>query len=783
MATDWNEKLAFLLHCLPDQALGHLARVSSLHALLASLRRSSGAEPPVPPRLKQALDWIDSAADRPPIPAGDRAPTVQFASAPEWTHPISSYRAPLPAAAAETLPEPIARRIDEQLSRHAKDPRRQFLWLWRFLPEALATLDPAVGGAWMRMPADARTPDHSVWHRMSMASALATAAPDPTFLVIDVAGSEPMMGPSCTARDVRVAASLRAWLGWSAARELLQELGPDVVLHPSLRTQPLFDQWLSTLELQPRAEAPTPGFSDPVTFPSRLLALVPSAMANELGTRCVRAAQGAWHDVASLVRDKLSRAAGVSDAVWTGIWDRQIDSVYAAGWTAVSLEEDSTGAGALLASRDITALEKALKLRCDASGLDRSSKGLFFGIWQDAARAAASCRAYSRRCPAAEQAPRCTVCACREALHAADGDKANATHLFGLLAKSDESWSGLLGDGEALCAVCAVHRVAPALALQSAPQWPQESKLAQGPYAVVMLNGDNMASLLRGGLDAKETATLRSVMHSEMPAQLTSMRSRWRDLFDGAVLGGPLRDAAVAEALGEYAFRSVPSIVADAGGELVSAAGDEVIAIVPAAHAVQLARRLRERYRAPVVDTMMPQSAGAFAVLHPGPAATTSAIVALAQAADPVGTVVQRCCVLMQSVAKEAIGRDAIVVSVRPGEREALFACRWDELADSFESAVQVLCAASDRRALLAALVVLEPAITDLELDKTRNEPRAALIRLALRQAGLGEAELDRASRAILTLMERNAAPVADGDRGRALDGLQIARTLAEGVQ
>jgi hypothetical protein len=784
MAMDWNDKLAFLLHGFPDQVLGASHLAPSLNAMLqggsAIAAPDQAAPPPAP--LAVALGWLATAADRAPVPAGDRAPHVDFAHSPEWTHPISLFRAKLDPISADRCDDVIRRVIDEVLSRYPGDPRRQYLWFWRHLPSALASADKALGAVWMRMPAEATSPDHSIWHRMSLAACLASSVPDPAFLVIALEPSHELLGHRCTAADLRAALAIRSWTSWSAACALVAELGPDAILYPDLRLQPLFDRWLRSEGVEQATDVTALSNTCDSTFPDKVLALVPASRAEELGNRAAAAARDAWNRLGSCVRDQLSTQLGISDAVWGSIWDRHLQLPFDLGWTSVPLEDDSTGAGALLASRDIAAFDKALKQRREATGVERGGKGLFFGIWQDAARAAADCRRHSLSLPLSEPGPRCSICARREALHA---DGVLADGVAKLAADKAPAFSAQLGQGDGVCGVCAVQRLGPTLAAGGGPQWRQGSSISDSkPYSVVMLNGDNVAGIFRGGLENKESATLRSVLHSEMAQQLTSLRLRWKDVLDTPVLSGPSRTACISEALGEYALRSVPEIVTQGGGELLWAAGDEVVAITTSQLGIEVAHRLRDRYREPHVPAALCGGKGTYSALHLGPVATTSGVVALAQAGEPIAHVVQSCRELLDTLGKDTLGRDSLVVFSRGGSgRDLVFGCRWGELGDSFEVAAKTLSAVADRAALLGKLRELAVAITAPELDKTRTESRAALVRLALVSSAVEPQELDRASRAFLTLMDRNGAPAQDGDGSRALDGIQLARLLVEGLR
>lgn len=143
-------------------------------------------------------------------------------------------------------------------------------------------------------------------------------------------------------------------------------------------------------------------------------------------------------------------------------------------------------------------------------------------------------------------------------------------------------------------------------------------------------------------------------------------------VMDGDHMGTLLREqdpAVVSEALTEFTA-GVPDLVAADGGFTVYAGGDDVVAFLPLPSALDAAAHLRGRYRKAFADR--------------GMAATVSAAVIYAHLALPLTSVLAGGHALLDAVAKEDLGRDAVACEVwRPGGSGPRWALPWDRALDS----------------------------------------------------------------------------------------------------
>jgi len=306
-------------------------------------------------RIVQRADWWASAADRPQWPMEEIVverdgqqrtlavaswARVNFASRPVLIHPLTGTELPLPGGLTETDYREVKRRSFEHfaslLQRVGSDAtatpdgwRRILATLWRFGPELRETDDHhRLGALWQHLPADTRTPDHSIWEHLDLVSAFAgafSADPDGQAALLSLSIG-PVQGFIAQARkidDLWAGSHLLSRLAWETMRPICEELGPDAVVFPRLRGIPQVDLWLrDALGVPPdlfddcdwqqhRTDA-NPLFA--AALPNRFVAIVPASRGEELARRAAAAAREWMQALGCQVVDTLLRTAGLDTA-------------------------------------------------------------------------------------------------------------------------------------------------------------------------------------------------------------------------------------------------------------------------------------------------------------------------------------------------------------------------------------------------------------------------------------------------------------------------------------
>ena len=347
----WQTKLAARLHDPAEKALvllrdpaGHengtsraLTRLLGLHeigtdpvdadndeALVRTLFKKG--IPAAMYRHVQRADWWAAAADRPQWPMEEIpnpsktggvktlavAPwaQVRWTNKPMLIHPLTGETHDLGkhGGLSDTDFHDIKQRsfehhaalitaLDDQNPGQPQDWKKTLLTLWRFAPELSEDADNgALGELWKLLPADTRTPDHSIWDHLDLTSAFAGAfAADPegqaALLTLSIGPVQPFIAAARKMEDLWAGSHLLARLSWEAMRVVCEQLGPDAILFPRLRGVPQVDLWLrDTCQLPPElfdgcewmqgSTDSNPLFA--AALPNRFVAVVPASQAKAL---------------------------------------------------------------------------------------------------------------------------------------------------------------------------------------------------------------------------------------------------------------------------------------------------------------------------------------------------------------------------------------------------------------------------------------------------------------------------------------------------------------------
>ena len=134
--------------------------------------------------------------------------------------------------------------------------------------------------------------------------------------------------------------------------------------------------------------------------------------------------------------------------------------------------------------------------------------------------------------------------------------------------------------------------------------------------AVIRMDGDNMGQLLLGDPD-RIGATWQDVLHPKAvdiikgggrPPHKGAVAAGWPKLLSDSRLMGPSLHAFISRALAVFSHRIVPWVVEmEFPGRLIYSGGDDILAMVPAASALDMAARLQQLFCAPFILDTMPE--------------------------------------------------------------------------------------------------------------------------------------------------------------------------------
>ncbi len=496
-------KLAAWLHDPPEKAL-ILFRTRRGHegGTVKTLLEEALGSAEVPDVVRTA-DRIAAAADRPdrPRPPGTHPSLwerIYFPKEPVLIHPLSGEQyklSPLTELHPEALEAFATQRLRELVRGAAEAPERAFLRLWRLAPEVPDA--PDIQFFWRLLPADTRVPDHSIWEHLSLASAIAGALAHEEklgLLGVAIGPVQPFLQQGRSTHDLWAGSHLLSAFTWEAMRPVVEELGPDAIILPSLRGNPFCDAWLVQRGIVELAELRTyePGWqrtSDAhplcaASLPNRFLAVVPLSRAGSLAEASVRSvreaaldwAKKAWEKIRELAQFAIAHAdfaasqqipaqlQGFPEVHWawaewpTAIGEAQVAKTKSALATFEAEQSFFDSQAWRLLSKEISV--------AGASFWQPNAGVLYPAVFDLAERALAASKATRTFEQLSQRGYRCSVCGEREWLAASEGalelprGTAHPSDPWPAVAKSRPAWAR---GTEHLCAVCTLKRLWPAV--------------------------------------------------------------------------------------------------------------------------------------------------------------------------------------------------------------------------------------------------------------------------------------------------------------------------------
>jgi CRISPR-associated protein Cmr2 len=285
---------------------------------------------------------------------------------------------------------------------------RDFLLVWRRLRHELLESEqidsetwwsrsPARSLLWQRMPADLRSPDHSVWDHNRMAGALSFLdEQEPVLLSFEIGPIQSFIEQARTSRDLWTGSMLLSTMSLAAMGPIIRSAGPDAIIYPDLRGNPWVDRWLldqgpDQLGLsQAQVDELIPPGIDPrsraALIPNHFVAILPAAGVDDLlpappvlAEQCRDAVDQRWRDLSDRMRDRLTnpieRAAettGVEISGWTRLWEAQHRQVLSSLWTTSEWPADPVGLTARRVGRGLPGQDpdKIARRNAELAGLN-----------------------------------------------------------------------------------------------------------------------------------------------------------------------------------------------------------------------------------------------------------------------------------------------------------------------------------------------------------------------------------------------------------------------------
>jgi len=353
--TDWKRKLAAYLHDPPSKALDiptHGERSA------AAFAQAGFSEADIGVYFAHA-DHTAAAMDRLPFPNSSSGLRCAFDGIRNcFLHPLSGSRLPFHAEFksaeqafdGESSVQPVL--TNASLAGLGDDPERwraRFFAHWRLWPKHAMEKDYRLA----LLPADTRIPDHSIWSHMQVVSALDGCVRgdkvfQPAFLKLQLGPVQDFIAAARSIRDLWSGSYLLSWLMAAGMKALSAEVGPDAVIFPNLRGQPLFDlHWRKELWGKVGISDQTSAWDSirwsnrhllTPNLPNVFLAVVPADRASHLGRTVKDAIEEEWKRIAASVWEECKAVgltadeAGSTESERRTRFDSQINRFLSVSW-------------------------------------------------------------------------------------------------------------------------------------------------------------------------------------------------------------------------------------------------------------------------------------------------------------------------------------------------------------------------------------------------------------------------------------------------------------------
>ena len=368
-AAYWDEKLSVYLHDPFTKSF----RIQGHEQVANEILNVMGLSLPDKDVYK-AADQIASGMDRAQVPGFDRDPqkngAIDFTTTARLTHPTGKngslpVRLPeklqnvTPAAVAQLNQEVMhflnsANSIGSQADQGSlsdqfkEDPEKfayvRFTYVHLLLRHELTRHNISqIGPLWARLPADTRIPDHSIWQHNGLVSALHSSMRESrdhkaALMVYSLTPVQGFIARARKLRDYWTGSVILSWLAFCGIRAVMEYLGADHILYPSLIDQPLvenycdhqFDQW-EKLEHNKHANKSI------ASFPNKFVCLVPKGKEQDCAETIRESINGAWRGLTEETLTFLKQVTRQDHCYLQKLFDRQSKSFWEHQWASTPL--------------------------------------------------------------------------------------------------------------------------------------------------------------------------------------------------------------------------------------------------------------------------------------------------------------------------------------------------------------------------------------------------------------------------------------------------------------
>ena len=211
-----------------------------------------------------------------------------------------------------------------------------------------------LGALWDILPADTRMPDHPMWHHFGMTSAIYSclernsdeSKENLSLVVYSITPVQDFIGKARKLRDYWTGSVLLSYLAFTGITAVMEGLGPDHILYPSLQNQALVEQWLEKKnssfteflkENDKNLQKLNKTSQSIASFPNKFVFICNHEDISEVCKLIERRIDSEWKATAEIVKKYLAGFADNSRKARFGeIWDNTVDKFWKYSWAATN---------------------------------------------------------------------------------------------------------------------------------------------------------------------------------------------------------------------------------------------------------------------------------------------------------------------------------------------------------------------------------------------------------------------------------------------------------------
>ena len=210
-----------------------------------------------------------------------------------------------------------------------------------------------LGPLWDIIPADTRMPDHPEWHHLGMTSAIYSSLErniddskeDLSLVVYSITPVQDFIGFGRKLRDYWTGSVLLSYLAFAGITVVMDELGPDHILYPSLQNQSLVEQWLSKKYNVLKDSLLEEGILKQLNDNSQSIASFPNKFvflcnAKDVETICElikNKIEIEWKNTSDIVKNFIAAKTDSNDSEeFNKVWDNSIKDYWKLSWASTN---------------------------------------------------------------------------------------------------------------------------------------------------------------------------------------------------------------------------------------------------------------------------------------------------------------------------------------------------------------------------------------------------------------------------------------------------------------